>query len=88
VSGYLLWLMWNSPNDRRQCAAFGLIVSGAMGNVIDRLRFGYVVDFLDIHLAGMHWPAFNVADSCICVGAVLLIADEFVKMRQAKRAAV
>jgi signal peptidase II len=88
VSAYLLWQMWKSPNDVRQCTAFGLIVSGAMGNVADRLRFGYVVDFLDVHVAGMHWPAFNVADSCICVGAALLIVDEFIKMRQLKQAAV
>ncbi len=86
VSGYLLWLMWKSPNERRLCLALGLIVSGAMGNVIDRIRFGYVVDFLDIHVAAMHWPAFNVADSCICVGAVLLIWDEFCKMQAAKKA--
>jgi signal peptidase II len=85
VSAYLMRLMWQSPNDRRQCLALGLIVSGAIGNVIDRLRFGYVVDFLDVHVAGMHWPAFNVADSCICVGAVLLIWDEFAKMQAAKK---
>jgi signal peptidase II len=85
VSAYLLWMMWQAPNDRRQCLALGLIVSGAIGNVIDRLRFGYVVDFLDVHVAGMHWPAFNVADSCICVGAVLLIWDEFAKMQAAKK---
>jgi signal peptidase II len=53
VSAYLLWLMWKSPNDRRQCLALGLIVSGAIGNVIDRIRFGYVVDFLDVHAAGL-----------------------------------
>ena len=86
VSAYLLRLMWQSPNDRRQCLALGLIVSGAIGNVIDRLRFGYVVDFLDVHVAGMHWPAFNVADSCICIGAVLMIWDEFAKMQAAKKA--
>jgi signal peptidase II len=85
VSAYLLWMMRQAPNDRRQCFALGLIVSGAIGNVVDRIRFGYVVDFLDVHVAGMHWPAFNVADSCICVGAALLIVDEFAKMRAAKK---
>jgi signal peptidase II len=84
VSAYLLWLMWQSPNDSRLCTALGLIVSGALGNVLDRLRFGYVVDFLDVHVAGYHWPAFNVADSCICIGAALMIWDEFSKMRAAK----
>jgi signal peptidase II len=56
-----------------------LILGGALGNLIDRLRFGQVVDFLDFHAAGWHWPAFNVADSAITVGAVLLILDGFVK---------
>lgn len=50
-----------------------LVVSGAIGNVIDRLRFGAVIDFLDIHVLGYHWPAFNAADSFICVGVVLLL---------------
>ena len=86
VSGYLLWMMMQAPNDKRLCLALGLIISGAMGNVIDRIRYGYVVDFLDVHAAGFHWPAFNVADSCICVGAALLIFDELAKMRAAKAA--
>jgi signal peptidase II len=55
-----------------------LIVGGAIGNLIDRLRFGHVVDFLDFHAMGAHWPAFNVADSGITVGAVLLILEGFV----------
>jgi len=53
--------------------SFGLIVGGAFGNVIDRIRFGAVTDFLDFYIGRYHWPAFNVADSAICVGAVLLI---------------
>ncbi|HJO97621.1 MAG: signal peptidase II [Rhodospirillales bacterium] len=56
-------------------AAIGLIIGGALGNVIDRVRFGAVFDFLDIHAAGFHWPAFNVADSAITVGAVMLVVD-------------
>ncbi len=55
-----------------------LILGGALGNLIDRLRFGQVVDFLDVHAAGWHWPAFNVADSAITVGAALLILEGFV----------
>lgn len=55
--------------------ALALVLSGAIGNVIDRVRFGAVVDFLDFHLASYHWPAFNVADSAIVVGAALLILD-------------
>ena len=60
-------------------AGLGLILGGALGNVIDRLRFGQVVDFLDFHAGAWHWPAFNVADSAITVGAVLLILDGFRK---------
>jgi signal peptidase II len=56
-------------------AGLSLILGGALGNVIDRLRFGQVVDFLDFHAGTWHWPAFNVADSAITVGAVLLILD-------------
>ncbi len=56
-------------------AAFGLISGGALGNVVDRLRFGAVVDFLDLHWGLWHWPAFNVADAAISTGAVLLMFD-------------
>lgn len=69
-------LVWMVRNTRLSVAvAIGLIVGGALGNVIDRIRFGAVVDFLDFHVSGWHWPAFNVADSAITVGAVLLIVD-------------
>lgn len=54
-------------------AAFALVLGGALGNVIDRFRFGAVVDFLDFHLAGLHWPAFNVADAAITCGVALLL---------------
>jgi signal peptidase II len=59
------------------CAGLGLVLGGALGNVIDRLRFGSVVDFLDFHAMGWHWPAFNVADSAITIGALLLVVDGF-----------
>ena len=70
-------LLLRSPERRVFCAGLALILGGAIGNVIDRLRFGYVVDFLDLHAAGWHWPAFNVADSAITLGAALLILDGF-----------
>ena len=54
-------------------ASFILIIGGALGNLIDRVRFGAVIDFLDVHIAGYHWPAFNVADSFICIGVALLL---------------
>lgn len=63
--------------DKLFCLSLALILGGAIGNVIDRSVFGYVVDFLDFHFAGWHWPAFNLADSAITVGAVLLVADGF-----------
>lgn len=53
----------------------GLVLGGAIGNLIDRLRIGAVIDFLDFHVLGYHWPAFNLADSAITVGAVMLVAD-------------
>jgi signal peptidase II len=56
-------------------AALGLIIGGALGNIVDRLRFGAVADFLDVHAAGYHWPAFNAADAGITVGAAMLILD-------------
>jgi signal peptidase II len=59
------------------CAGLALVLGGALGNVIDRLRFGHVVDFLDFHALGWHFPAFNVADSAITVGAALLILEGF-----------
>ena len=56
--------------------ALSLILGGALGNVIDRILYGYVIDFLDVHVGSWHWPAFNVADSAICVGAALFVLDE------------
>jgi signal peptidase II len=55
------------------------MLSGALGNLIDRLLFGYVIDFLDFYVADKHWPAFNIADSMIFIGALLMILDSFKK---------
>ena len=71
-------LLVRSPGRRLFCIGLALILGGALGNLIDRFRFGQVVDFLDFHAAGWHWPAFNAADSAITVGAVLLILEGFV----------
>lgn len=71
-------LIVRRPGERLLCTGLALILGGALGNVIDRLRFGQVIDFLDFHAAGWHWPAFNVADSAITVGAALLILEGFV----------
>jgi signal peptidase II len=79
-------LLLRSPERRMFCAGLALILGGAVGNVIDRLRFGHVVDFLDLHAGVWHWPAFNVADSAITVGAALLILDGFVRHEGRARA--
>tara|TARA_A100001037_G_C15098203_1_gene612584 strand:+ start:682 stop:1161 length:480 start_codon:yes stop_codon:yes gene_type:complete len=68
-----IW-MWQAQ-ETLLSVALGLVIGGAIGNVIDRIRFGAVVDFLDFHAGGWHWPAFNVADSAITLGVILLILD-------------
>ncbi len=76
-----------SPERQILCFGLALILGGAIGNVIDRLRFGQVVDFLDFHALGWHWPAFNVADSAISVGAVILILEGFIRREKQPGAA-
>ena len=72
-------LLLRNPGKRLFCAGLGLILGGALGNLWDRVVWGHVVDFLDFYAAGWHWPAFNVADSAITVGAGLLIAEGFLR---------
>jgi signal peptidase II len=76
VSVWIFTMLRREPHKRLQSLALSLIMGGALGNVIDRVLYGAVVDFLDFHWAGAHWPAFNVADSAITVGAVLLIIEQ------------
>lgn len=75
VSAFLLYWMYHETN-RMKIAALGLIIGGALGNVADRIRFGAVLDFLDFHYETHHWPAFNLADTFICIGAFVLILME------------
>ncbi|MBY4596790.1 signal peptidase II [bacterium BD-1] len=75
--GLTVWLARTPRNDWRTALPFALVVAGAVGNVIDRIRFGYVVDFVDWYVGKHHWPAFNVADSAIVAGAVLLVLFSF-----------
>ncbi|OUS30392.1 signal peptidase II [Thalassotalea sp. 42_200_T64] len=71
----IVWMAKTPKQDKLIGIAFALILSGAVGNLIDRMMFGYVIDFLDFYLGNKHWPAFNVADSAIFVGAGLMILD-------------
>lgn len=71
VLGYLLWRL---PDDQWPATlGYSLILTGALGNLIDRIRLGEVVDFIDVYYGHYHWPAFNVADSLVCVGAAVMI---------------
>ena len=78
ICGFILHWLRDLPRDARWFPlALSLILGGAVGNVIDRVRIGAVVDFIDFHVGDWHWPAFNVADSAICVGAALLVLGMF-----------
>ena len=73
----ILWMLKRNPTQKMFCWSMALILGGAVGNLVDRVAYGHVIDFLDVHVAGWHWPAFNVADSAITLGAVLFVLDEF-----------
>lgn len=83
---FVAWLMPRSQNERWLLFGLAGVLGGAIGNVIDRARRGAVVDWLDLHVAGWHWPAFNLADSAITLGAAAIIVSELVK-RKVERAA-
>ncbi|MGA9572820.1 MAG: signal peptidase II [Lysobacterales bacterium] len=76
VTGVLiLWLLRLAPSEKLIGAALALIIGGAIGNLIDRVKHGYVVDFIDVYFRDWHWPAFNLADSAITCGVILLLVD-------------
>lgn len=79
----IAWFKMRAEN-RLYGVALGLICGGAVGNLIDRLRFGSVVDFLDFYIKGYHWPAFNIADSAICTGAGLFLIINILQARKLK----
>jgi signal peptidase II len=81
---FIVWLLRSHPGQRLFSFALACILGGAIGNVVDRLIHGYVVDFLDFHWAGWHFPAFNVADAAISLGAACLILDELLRVRRAR----
>ena len=77
ASGLIIYLLRKHAADKLFCIALSLLLGGALGNLWDRITLGHVVDFLDFHVSNYHWPAFNVADSAIFLGAMLLILDSF-----------
>jgi signal peptidase II len=86
ASVWIVYLLHRHPAQKLFCLALSLVLAGAVGNVIDRLLFGAVIDFLDFHAFGWHWPAFNVADSAITCGACLLVWDGLRSQGAAPRA--
>jgi len=82
AASMMVWMLKKHPGQKLFGFAIACILGGAIGNVIDRVLYGYVVDFLDFYYAGIHFPAFNVADSAITLGAACLILDEILRVRR------
>jgi signal peptidase II len=86
ATAFIVWMLLRHGEQRLFGVALALILGGALGNVIDRLLHGYVVDFIQVHWGSAYFPSFNVADSAITVGAGLLILDELLRVRRARQA--
>ncbi|WP_083540983.1 signal peptidase II [Photobacterium sanguinicancri] len=85
VCSLLVFWMRRSPAENRLAnSAYALIVGGALGNLFDRMYHGFVVDFLDFYVGNSHWPAFNIADSAICIGAAMIIIEGFIADKKEK----
>lgn len=82
ASIFIVYLLHSHAGQRLFCFALTCVLGGAVGNLIDRVVYGYVIDFLDFYAAGWHFPAFNVADSAITLGAGCLILDELLRVRR------
>jgi len=82
AAAVMVWMLKKHPGQKLFGFAIACILGGAIGNVIDRVLYGYVVDFLDFHYVGIHFPAFNLADSGITLGAACLILDEILRVRR------
>ncbi len=81
----LFWLRKQSKDEKQLNIAYCLIVGGALGNLYDRLVHGFVVDYLDVYVGTYHWPAFNLADAAICIGAFLLVLDGFKQEKEERK---
>ena len=82
AAAVIVWMLKSHAGQKLFAFALACILGGALGNVIDRILYGHVVDFLDFHWRGWHFPAFNIADSAITIGAVCLILDELLRVRR------
>ena len=82
----IVWLFRLTAREKLTAVGLGMIIGGAVGNLIDRVVNGYVVDFIDVYYQGWHWPAFNLADSAITGGVILLLLDALLQTISAKRA--
>jgi signal peptidase II len=85
VGAIVFFFIKIKEHEKTLALSFSLILSGAIGNLIDRLRYGEVVDFLDFHLSTYHWPAFNIADSAICIGIGLMALEVLIRDRKKLR---
>jgi signal peptidase II len=81
----VVWLFRLTDREKLTAAALGLIIGGAVGNLVDRINHGYVVDFIDVFYNDWHWPAFNLADSAITGGVILLLIDGLFLSTAAKK---
>ena len=84
ISAVLVYMLLRQPMHRVAAAGFAAILGGAIGNVIDRMLNGYVVDFIQVHAGGWYFPSFNLADSAITLGAVCLVVDEVRRVRRSR----
>ena len=84
AAAVIVWMLKSHAGQKLFAFALACILGGALGNVIDRILYGHVVDFLDFHWRGWHFPAFNIADSAITIGAVCLILDELLRVRRTR----
>lgn len=80
----VIWLLRLDPGEKLTAIALSLVIGGAIGNLVDRLLYGHVVDFLDFHWQTMHWPAFNLADSAISLGVIALFLDIISQARSSR----
>ena len=76
ITAFLIYLLFKTK-DNANLIAFAFIIGGAIGNLIDRAIYGAVIDFLDFHIKTLHWPAFNIADSAVCIGVIIYIINDF-----------